>query len=110
MSWTIGSDGVPVNSNFNSMPNLWQNPIPLVLWYVDSETNIPNKEYFSKINTLGAFSNAVRLRKISIPRSVKKIGRYAFTNTQLSQVTIASDCEYYDTSFPAGCVITFYPD
>ena len=57
---------------------------------------------------LGAFCNARNLTKIEIPATVKKIGRYAFTNTQLNSVTIASDCTYYDTSFPVGCVINTY--
>lgn len=60
------------------------------------------------IPVLGAFCNARNLTKIEIPATVKKIGRYAFTNTLLSEVTIASDCDYYDTSFPAGCVVRFY--
>lgn len=57
---------------------------------------------------LGAFCDARVLSKITIPRSVKKIGRFAFTNTQLTEVTIAEDCEYYDTSFPEGCIINRY--
>lgn len=60
------------------------------------------------IPILGAFCNARNLTKIEIPATVKKIGRYAFTNTQLNSVTIASDCTYYDTSFPVGCVINTY--
>lgn len=60
------------------------------------------------IPVLGAFCNARNLTKIEIPATVKKIGRYAFTNTQLNSVTIASDCTYYDTSFPVGCVINTY--
>lgn len=59
---------------------------------------------------MGAFANAYELKKVSIPKSCKKIGRYAFRNTKLTSVTIASDCTYYDTSFPDGCVVNFYPD
>lgn len=57
---------------------------------------------------VGAFANCTSLRRVSIPPTVKKIGDYAFYNTQISAVTIASDCEYADTSFPEGCVITYY--
>ena len=62
----------------------------------------------SHLIRLGAFCDARMLSKITIPRSVKKIGRFAFTNTQLTEVTIAEDCEYYDTSFPEGCIINRY--
>jgi len=30
--------------------------------------------------------------------------------TSLTSVMIAQDCVYYPTSFPAGCVVNFYPD
>lgn len=59
---------------------------------------------------LGAFCNDSSLSIISIPRSVKKIGRFTFRNTSLTSVMIAQDCEYYPTSFPDGCVVNFYPD
>lgn len=59
---------------------------------------------------LGAFCNDTSLSVVSIPRSVKKIGRFAFKNTNLTNVTIARDCEYYPTSFPDGCAINFYSD
>lgn len=78
-------------------------------WSINSNGELYN--IYSPTSTkLGAFANAVSLTQISIPRSCKKIGRFAFTNTQLSSVTIASDCTYYDTSFPEGCVVNFYPD
>lgn len=57
---------------------------------------------------IGAFCNCVSLSVVSIPRSVKKIGRFSFKNTRLSNVIIARDCEYYDTSFPENCTINYY--
>ena len=78
-------------------------------WSIDSNGELYN--IYSPTSTkLGAFANAVSLTQISIPRSCKKIGRFAFTNTQLTSVTIASDCTYFPTSFPDGCVVNFYPD
>lgn len=79
-------------------------------WYMDGITNdgYPYNKYFPE--PLGAFYNATELSKVSIPQSVKKIGRYSFWGTGLAEVTIARDCEYYPTSFPDGCVINFYPD
>lgn len=58
----------------------------------------------------GAFKNATNLVKVRIPQSCSTIGRYAFEDTKLTKVTVASDCTYYNTSFPSGCVVNFYPD
>lgn len=56
----------------------------------------------------GAFMNAGNLEYAYIPRSCKKIGEWAFTNTKLRRVKIAEDCEYFPTSFPPDCEIEFY--
>jgi hypothetical protein len=56
----------------------------------------------------GAFYNTTNLIEVRIPETVKSIGRFAFANTKLKKVKIASDCEYYDTSFPRDCEIEFY--
>lgn len=56
----------------------------------------------------GAFENAQNLEAVRIPRTVKRIGRSSFAGTNLKKVKISSDCIYYSTSFPAGCVIEFY--
>lgn len=58
----------------------------------------------------GAFKNCINLQSIDIPRSVKHLGRYTFSNTSLKEVTISRDCEYYPTTFPTGCVINFYDE
>ena len=63
---------------------------------------IPQTKY------VGAFADCASLRRVSIPPTVKKIGNHAFSGTALSDVTIASDCEYAPTSFPEGCIINFY--
>ena len=49
---------------------------------------------------LGAFAYLTNLTSITIPSSVKHIGKYAFYKTGLQHVTLASDCTYYSTSFP----------
>lgn len=56
----------------------------------------------------GAFYNATNLIEVQIPETVKSIGRFAFANTKLKKVKIASNCKYYDTSFPRDCEIEFY--
>lgn len=106
-------DGKITNEYFIGMPDYaMTEPYPYALWRVDDEYNqgFPFTEIAPNSIDLGAFANAIKLRRISIPKSCKKIGRYSFRNTQLSSVTIARDCVYYPTSFPDGCIINFYPD
>lgn len=87
----------------------FSSPYPIILM-VQKENDYPFFEQLD-LKKLGAFSNAKNLTKVKIPRSVKKIGPYAFRNTALTSVTIASDCEYnHLTSFPDGCQINFYED
>lgn len=106
--WHIGDDGLPYNEDAPISAPPIEAPYPLGLWRIESGEITTG--LLPQADELGAFANAVNLMQVSIPRSCKKIGRYAFANTQLTSVTIASDCDYYDTSFPAGCVVNFYPD
>lgn len=82
---------------------------PLAQWYISENKGLTNNFMPEKV-LAGAFANAINLSEVVIPRSCKKIGRYAFSKTKLKLVVIASDCEYYPTSFPEGCRINFYPD
>lgn len=81
-------------------------------WKIDPEKygGVPYPVLAPDLLDLGAFANATELVEVSIPKSVKKIGRQAFKNTKLKSVTIASDCIYYPTSFPPDCTVNFYPD
>ena len=107
--WDMGADGLPINDRApNVIENAVESPYPKGLWRIESGEITTG--LLPQADELGAFANAVNLMQVSIPRSCKKIGRYTFRNTQLSSVTIASDCDYYSTSFPAGCVVNFYPD
>lgn len=63
---------------------------------------------YETVEMSGAFYNATSLSQITIPKSVKYIGTYAFQGTNLTSVTIANDCTYSATSFPSGCTIKFY--
>lgn len=100
----ITASGIPQRLN-------WTKPYPASVWYYEDELDhvfnsmIP----FELFDTQGAFDNCLSLSKIYIPISAKFIGRYAFDECNaLTSVTIASDCVYYDTSFPEDCEIEFY--
>lgn len=106
MPWII-SDGELTNSKFTELPSsptAWG--MPDGMWRVDFERL--TTKLLPEPENLGAFAHAKKLRKASIPESVKYIGEYAFRGTSLKNVTIAADCEYYCTSFPDGCTIKFY--
>lgn len=108
--WEMGDDGIPTNDRFiDPVDKAIAEPYPQGMWRVTG-TGVLTQELLTEKIDFGAFANARNLRQVSIPKSCKKIGRYAFRNTQLSSVTIARDCVYYSTSFPDGCVVNFYPD
>lgn len=58
----------------------------------------------------GAFEGCENLHFVRIPKSVKKIGDHAFTNTALERVMISKSCRYSINSFPQNCEILFYED
>ena len=105
MAWII-DNSYPFQDTVGTQMEVFSEPYPAGLMTVN------NGEYprFTHLNTIqmGAFCYAVNLRKVTIPKSVKYIGRYAFRNTALTEVTIASDCTYYPTSFPDNCKINYY--
>lgn len=111
--WMILDDEL-TNTDFLPLPeHAMQAPYPSSLWRIDEEYNngFPWHELLPDISYIprtGAFMNAAELKSAHIPYSVKSIGRYAFAGTALETVTIADDCEYYPTSFPEGCKISFY--
>lgn len=108
-TWSVGADGYPTTEKLPAeIEHAMEVPYPKGLWRV--ENGDISHELLPPEVELGAFANATNLRQVSIPRSCKKIGRVSFRNTQLTSVTIARDCEYYPTSFPAGCVVNYYPD
>ena len=81
-------------------------PYPPGFWYV--EDNQLKQDGLLDMVYMGAFYNCTNLRTATISPTVKSIGEYAFANTGLTSVTIASDCTYYPTSFPPGCTISRY--
>ena len=108
--WTMGDDGIPTNDRFiDPVDKAITQPYPEGMWRI-TDMGVLTQELLPEEIDFGAFANAYNLRQVSLPKSCKKIGRYAFRHTQLSSVTIARDCDYYSTSFPDGCVVNFYPD
>lgn len=105
MAWAI-KNSYPYQDTLSEPIEVLSEPYPYTAMTV-AENEYPRYKYLNTIN-IGAFANATSLRYVRIPESVKKIGKYAFSNTALTSVTIARDCEYYPTSFPDGCVVNFY--
>lgn len=83
-----------------------EKPYPLGVPIIE-KNKYPKYDDLNLIN-FGAFCYATNLQEATIPESCKYIGEFAFRNTQLKEVTIASDCTYYPTTFPDGCIIRFY--
>lgn len=110
--WYVNQVGNDVTHSGETEPHspCFTNPYPYVFWYINQARNDVTHSGELECQILGAFANATQLQRISIPKSVKYIGTEAFRNTQLTSVTIASDCTYFPTSFPDGCVVNFYPD
>ena len=94
-------DGLP-----EPISEIMSEPYPPFWWHVDDGDLILNT--IPEPVLMGAFLNCKNLTTVEIPSSVKKIGECAFYNTKIKEVTIASDCEYFDNSFPPDCVINFY--
>lgn len=112
--WVIDdrNEGFPINGNVFSNIT-YTNPMPVYQWRIQSGYNdgFPYNELLLNIPvSYGAFEGAENLEKVGIPVSVKEIGEKAFASTALTEVTIASDCTYYGTSFPTDCVINIYPE
>lgn len=94
----IEASGIATSPDMSNVKFTWQ----------QSKTNNFGLPYQSYMENIGAFVNCEDLVTVTIPPDVKYIDYYSFWNTGLSSVTIASDCVYYDTSFPTGCIINFY--
>lgn len=106
----MGENGFPTNTEFIEPPETaMEKPYPDAMWRIEPGINggFPFNKLMPLEEPAGAFMNARNLEYAYIPRSCKKIGEWAFTNTKLRRVRISEDCEYYPTSFPQGCEIEF---
>ena len=108
-AWIHDDDGLLTLSNKLPKQLEWARPYPYGKWYRDSNGELRTRGLpETLVDTQGAFNECPNLIYVKIPESVKSIGRYAFRDTNLKSVKIASDCTYYPTSVPIGCKIYFY--
>ena len=84
-------------------------PYPRIFWFTNymEDDVIHNAEH--DYERMGACYRCTNLTNMTIPKSVKNIGPNMATNSQLTSVTIASDCDYSSSSFPVNCTVNFYP-
>ena len=89
------------NRNDNQMLTY---PYPASFWYMGSDNKL-SLALLPDVIERGAFYKST-ISEVIIPSSVKSIGAYSFSETKLTEVTLADDCTYYSTSFPPDCVVT----
>lgn len=134
--WYIDTDGFPTNEDFpQDIPAYMYSPYPSLYWNISTEDNLPElgimPDYIPNMTSpypasmwyigdshtpelgampeylyFGAFANATRLTRVTIPDSVKSVGDNSCSNTTLSSITLANDCTYYETSFPPNCTVS----
>ena len=106
--WYVNDNKLVTELLPNPLTYYMMSPYPPFWWYVDNNKlkniNLP------PVPKMGAFSNCTNLKRATISKNVKYIGDFTFADTDITEVTIASDCSYKDTSFPDGCTINFYPN
>ena len=110
-TWYI-DNGELTHTSFPEVPDKpFRLPLPKSVWRIREHYNntFPYNALMNDIGDVGAFANATNLQRVVIPQTVGYIGTEAFKNSQLTSVTIAQNCTYYDTSFPEDCTINHYP-
>lgn len=107
--WRMSGD-VPTHELYPEVPEkAVTKPYPKALWRIDVKvSDLPYHELMPIEILAGAFMGAENLEYARIPETVRKIGRYAFSDTALQKIRISPECEYYETSFPEDCVVEFY--
>lgn len=84
----------------------WAKPYPYGKWYRDTDGTLKTRGLpDTLIDTQGAFSGVETLTEVYIPETVRRIGRYSFYGTSLTEVELPDECTYYSTSFPPGCIV-----
>lgn len=81
-------------------------------WYLNESGQLRMRCMRELKNDLGAFNNNPNLTSVIFPESIESIGKLAFNNTGLTEVTLPEFCIYYPSSFPSNCIVhggTLYP-
>lgn len=108
-SWELNSDDILVNVDIPDSidGNIFVEPYPASFWNLDETDEKLKMGLIPDILPMGAFSLTTELEMIRLPESLKEIGPEAFYGSGIRNVTIPnSQCTYYATSFPPGCVVT----
>lgn len=107
--WYVTPDGDDVRTAVTRTCHIcFDHPFPYFLWFVDTNPDDVTHDYFFNPEDMGAFRKARNLNYAKIPANVKSLGYEAFADTDLQEVTIAQDCQYSSTTFPASCQVKFY--
>lgn len=64
--------------------------------------------FVPKLPKPGAFAGTTGITSITIPMSVKHLGRYTFYDSALQSITLSPLCEMYSSTLPVGCTVSFY--
>lgn len=105
--WYVSNMELIHNSLPNQLNHIMTEPYPSFWWYVNNNKLLTG--HTPDLIVFGAFSNCVNIKQVSISNNTKYIGPDTFLETDITTVTIASDCTYYDSSFPPDCTINYYP-
>ena len=107
--WYITTNPNDVRNALTRDPHIcFDHPFPSIIWYITTEPLDIKNDPVIICEGIGAFRNCANLSYVYIPPTVKEIGSEAFELTRLSEVTIASDCDYKADSFPPNCAIYTY--
>lgn len=61
-----------------------------------------------KIYKSGAFAHTTEITSLQFPISVIKLGEYTCYDSAITSVQVSPLCEFYSTTFPDNCTITYY--
>ena len=108
MSWYLDENNLLTHSSLIAPidGDVFVPPYPASFWRLDNN-DILDLGLLPNSIELGAFAYCSSLNEVILPESLLSIGKYSFYGTALRSVTIPnSQCTYYATSFPPGCVVT----
>ena len=107
--WYVTEDPDDVKTSVTKDVHIcFDHPFPSMVWYITTEPLDIKNDPVVICESMGAFRDCANLSYVYIPPTVKEIGSEAFGLTRLTEVTVASDCDYKEDSFPPNCAIYTY--